>query len=129
MTAKMHIGDAVYDWDMDHMSVLEGKQIKEQTGMPVRTFLDALEVMDPDAIQAAAYLAMTRHGLKVRYSDLETIDIGTIRFEAGEPERDDELEKAAEKAADPTPPVVATELVAAMANGTGTTTSGSLPTG
>lgn len=122
---KLHVGDDVYDWDMDHLLIHEARKIKEQTGMAVRPWLDSLNEMDPDAIAAAVYLARSRAGLKVRYTDLEILDIGTVSFKS-EPkdDRDDELEKAAQEAADPTPPVAAAALVATAAtNGTSTSMS------
>lgn len=118
-----------YEVDLDHISVLEMRQLKEKAGLAVASLAVGIVQGDVDALCAMVWLAKARAGEKLRWSDLDSIDavslveqLGTMQYKivacaVGSPERRverlrtiiDEIEAEAAAAADPTSPVAAPE--------------------
>lgn len=56
--------DGEYDLvTMDRFTTAEWRTIKKHTGLRLGEFEDAFDKMDPDALVATAWVALTRHGI------------------------------------------------------------------
>lgn len=102
---KLKIGEEEYAFDVDILTIREAKEIKRQTGgMTFAEFLNGCLQVDPDALQAAAYLAKTRAGIATRFEDLESLVI--MQMEVVDDSEDsaagDDVDDTSE---DPTPTV------------------------
>ncbi|MGH3096943.1 MAG: hypothetical protein ACRDMV_13210 [Streptosporangiales bacterium] len=59
--------------DPDDLTTRELRDIKQQTGMGLRSFGEGLADMDPDSISAVVYLAKKRAGESVQWHDLDDL--------------------------------------------------------
>lgn len=112
--------DGEYEFDFEKVSLPEYREIKRKLGLTIRTFMEGVELADPDAVTALYWLVLRTDG---KHDDLvlaDDLDFDVFRFlEAWVAH---EREKAAEP--DPTqagsPPDGSTPGSASSSTGTST---------
>lgn len=89
----------------EDLTTVELRELKERTGMGLRSFMRAMEDMDGDAVVALAYFAEKRAGEKVKWSDFDTLkpftDVDFPDAPAGEDEDGDEPDPSPDPATAP----------------------------
>lgn len=77
------LDDTTYDVDLDHISVLEMRQLKQNGGLTVTSLALGVVQGDVDALCAAVFLAKSRAGEKLRWSDLDSLDVTSLVQQLG----------------------------------------------
>lgn len=108
---KLKIGDDEYPFDLDSLRISEAKEIKKNTGLTITGFTAGLADLDPDAVQAAIWLAKNRSDVAVDWDSLEEIDLKD--FEVIDDEEDEDDEESAD------PPTADGGTSTSMTNSTG----------
>lgn len=67
--------DKKYDFDVESLTVAEGREVKKFTGLTLNQWQKALEEVDADAMAALVYTAVRRGGGVIEWSDLDSMNL------------------------------------------------------
>ena len=76
---KLNINGTIYDYDMDRISIRDAMMLKTATGLNLRPFSAALTDLDPNCLQALAWLVQVKAG--VTGADGAPIKVGDVDFD------------------------------------------------
>jgi hypothetical protein len=85
---KLNINGAIYDYDMDRITVRDAMMLKTATGLNLKPFSTALGELDPNCLAALAWLVQTKAGVKgadgepLKFTD---VDFDMIEFLEDQP--------------------------------------------
>jgi len=100
--ARLGIPCEPLEIDIKRITFAEARSVKKLTGFTVREWFAAFKELDPDALQAVAYLAIRRGGhLDIRYTDIDECSLLST-FDQGENEPPAEVDADGVPAPDPT---------------------------
>lgn len=72
---KFSYKNEIYDFDVDTLTVAEGRAIKEHTTMALQEWNAALEKVDADAMAALVFTAVRREGGEIEWHDLDDMNL------------------------------------------------------
>jgi hypothetical protein len=72
---KFSYKSKIYEFDADTLTVAEGREIKNLTGMTLQEWQVALESVDADAMAALVLTAVRREGGTIEWSDLDSMNL------------------------------------------------------
>jgi hypothetical protein len=76
---KLNINGAIYEYDLDRITVRDAMMLKTATGLNLKPFSTALGELDPNCLAALAWLVQTKAGVKG--ADGEPLKFGDVDFD------------------------------------------------
>ena len=103
MALTIHFGGRDWEYDEDHIGVMQAMAFHSVHGLTLRAWMDGMKDLDPRAIQCTYWLMLQQAGEQKPLKDLDfdAMDFLTAYVEAMQAEA--ERKKAAEAAAQPDP--------------------------
>lgn len=75
--AVVHFEGAEYNFDIQDLTLMQARIIKNQTGMSVRKLMDGLVELDPEALAALYWLMLNQNGKAV---DIHKVNFKVMEF-------------------------------------------------